>query len=94
VIGLPNSPDFFVSLVTSRLYDGDLDEYAPSAGYPETEYTVYKPQDGKAPLVILGSANAGYGQPIVEGLKASLHTIFMDYDINPNTIPATAVKKR
>ncbi|MGB8467877.1 MAG: hypothetical protein WCE21_02645 [Candidatus Babeliales bacterium] len=93
VMQLPGTPDYFVSLVSSRLYDSHLVLYnEKNGGYPDYEYTVYKQKDdSKPPLVILGSPNDQYGKPVVQGLRAPLGTVFVGYDLNPNTIQRTDV---
>ena len=94
VVALPATPDYFVSLVTSRIYDGNLQEYTFESGYPDVDYTVYKASDEAPPLVVLGAANQQYGKPIVEGLKGPLETLFVDYDINPNKITAKDIQNK
>lgn len=87
VTSLPGSPSHYVSLVTSRIYDQSFIPYdKPHAGKKDMPYTVYKVADNQPPLVVAGVAQPKYGTPISQGLSAPLYSLFMDPDVNPNTI--------
>lgn len=96
VIALPGSPSNFVSLVTSRIYDAAFIPYDKvHGGKKNMGYTIYKVSDAQPPLVIVGAANnSSYGTAISRGLEAPLYSLFMDSDINPNTVDQTSIEDK
>jgi hypothetical protein len=94
IIEVTSGPQFIISLVTSRIYDGQLLPYDNvHSKYPLSGYVVYKQaEQGLPPLVVAGKANTKYGTPITTGLQAPLYSLFMDSDINPNKVDAQAIQ--
>lgn len=81
----------FISLVTSRFYDGNLVPYDKiHAGQKNTNFAVYKQPAGTF-LLATGAPNSNNGQQLFSD-SAPLYSIFMDPDINPNK-PSAAQQK-
>ncbi len=92
-VQLPSSkPNFFVSLVTSRMYDANLKPYTAPL-YKASPYYIIAPKEDEkeAQVVIFGNK---INLPAVKNTyaiyataSAPLFTLFMDPDINPNPVP-------
>ncbi len=98
IIPLPGSPSNFISLVTSRIYDNAFIPFdKPHGGRPDLKYTVYKVAEEAPPLVVAAPPKTSIdGIPvtaITAGLTAPLYSLFVDWDVNPNTIDQKAIAK-